>query len=77
MQRRIVHPRPDYVNNFIKPAQTEIKYINGHWYLCEIIYVSQDNSPKKKKSGRIIGSITENGLQESRPRLNGSTNLLK
>lgn len=77
MQKRIIHQRPDYVNNFIKPPQTEIKYINGHWYLYEIIYINDGHSHKKKKSGRIIGSITENGLKESRIRLNENSKLLK
>ena len=31
--------KPDYVKHFIRPANTEIKYIRGHWrrelYLSE------------------------------------------
>ena len=27
--------KPDYVLNFVRPANTEIKYIRGHWYLYE------------------------------------------
>ena len=27
--------KPDYVLNFVRPANTEIKFIRGHWYLYE------------------------------------------
>ena len=27
--------KPDYILNFDKPKNTEIKYINGNWYLYE------------------------------------------
>ena len=27
--------KPDYIINFERPANTEIKYIRGHWYLYE------------------------------------------
>lgn len=27
--------KPSYILNFQKPKNTEIKHINGHWYLYE------------------------------------------
>ena len=68
MGKSIVHERPTFINEFIKPPNTEIKYINGHWYLYEIVYSGDDDSPKKKKSGKIIGTITEDGFKKSRIR---------
>lgn len=29
------HEKPDFVKNYNKPKNTEIKHINGHWYLYE------------------------------------------
>ncbi len=58
--------RPDYVKNFQKPKNTEIKYINGHWYLYEKYGVYDPISKKmRKKSGQIIGKVTPGGLKKS------------
>ncbi len=59
--------RPEYVNNFVKPKNTEIKYITGNWYLYNRSS-SWDPVYKKKikKSGSIIGKITPTGLVESK-----------
>jgi len=57
------HDRPDWVLNFKKPIGTEIKHINGHWYLYERSSIWDPKKGKaKKKSGKILGTITENGL---------------
>jgi len=60
----MIHERPDYVVNFVKPKNTEIKYINGHWYLYERTSVYDPKTKKMhKKSGQFLGSITENGFK--------------
>lgn len=70
--------KPDYVLNFSKPINTEIKHINGHWYLYERTNVyDQKIGRSRKKSGRILGSITEQGLIPSKARMqktNGKLN---
>lgn len=59
----IKHNRPSWVLNFNKPSGTEIKFINGHWYLYERSSIWDSEKGKaKKKSGKLIGTITENGL---------------
>jgi hypothetical protein len=57
------HERPEFIRNFKKPQTTEIKYINGHWYLYER-KTKYDPSTKKsrKVSGKLLGTITEFGL---------------
>ncbi len=57
------YERPDYVKNFSKPKNTEIKHINGRWYLYERA-TSYDPVTKKstKTSGKMIGTITEDGF---------------
>lgn len=59
---------PDYVKNFIRPANTEIKYISRHWYLYERSNVYDLQIGRSKKSGEILGSITEHGLIPNRAR---------
>ena len=64
-----VMEKPDYVMNFVRPANTEIKYIRGHWYLYERSNVYDPQLGRsRKKSGKILGSITEQGLVPSRAR---------
>ena len=59
--------RPDYVTNFQKPKNTEIKHINGHWYLYERSnYYDPGIKRSRKKSGKILGAITPEGLVPSR-----------
>ncbi len=57
------HERPEFIRNFKKPQATEIKLINGHWYLYER-KTKYDPSTKKsrKVSGKLLGTITEYGL---------------
>lgn len=61
--------KPDFVMNFVRPANTEIKYIRGHWYLYERSNVYDPQLGRsRKKSRKILGSITEQGLVPSRAR---------
>ena len=59
----IKHERPDFVRNFVKPKNTEIKHISGHWYLYERTSKYNPETGKSTKvSGKMLGSITEQGL---------------
>ena len=58
------HPQPDSVKNFHKITNTEIKCIKGKFYLYSYIICNG-----KKKSGKILGRITENGFVISPKRL--------
>lgn len=61
--------KPDYVVNFVRPVNTEIKYIRGHWYLYERRNVYDPQLGRsRKKSGKILGSITEQGFIPSKAR---------
>lgn len=61
--------KPDYVKNFARPVNTEIKFIRGHWYLYERRSVYDPQLGRSKKiSGNILGSITEQGLVPSKAR---------
>ena len=65
--------KPDYVVNFQKPKNTEIKHIGNGWYLYER-YNKYDPKIKRsrKVSGKCLGRITENGLAPSRLRSDSS-----
>lgn len=55
--------KPDYVKNFNKPKNTEIKHINGHWYLYERFTTYDPGTKKSKKvSGKMLGKITPDGF---------------
>lgn len=59
----IKHVRPEFVKNFSKPKNTEIKHINGHWYLYEkISYYDKKAKRPRTKSGAMLGKITETGF---------------
>ena len=62
------HVKPDYVLAFHTPPYTEIKFVNGHWYLYERTSVVLQDGTRKKKSGPILGTITPEGFVESRKR---------
>ncbi len=65
MQHR--HERPGFVDDFTKPKNTEIKHINGKWYLYERTTVYDPETGKStKKSGRMLGSITSDGFVPKR-----------
>ncbi len=62
--------KPDYVANYDKPVNTEIKHINGHWYLYERKNIYDPKIHRsRKKSGDIIGKLTEDGLVLSKARV--------
>lgn len=55
--------KPDFVQAFVRPVGTEIKLINGHYYLYERKSVYDPATKKKrKKSGALLGTITEEGF---------------
>lgn len=57
------HARPDFVQNYDKPKNTEIKHINGHWYLYEKInYYDSTARRSRTKSGAMLGKITADGF---------------
>ncbi len=55
--------KPDWVTSFDRPSGTEIKCINGNYYLYERKSVYDPVTKKKrKKSGAMIGTLTPSGL---------------
>ena len=55
--------KPQFIQSFERPAGTEIKLINGHYYLYERKSVYDPGTKRKrKKSGALLGSITEEGF---------------
>ena len=62
--------KPDFILQFQKPENTEIKHIRGHWYLYER-HNKYDPSIKRsrKVSGKCLGRITEQGLIPTKRRL--------
>lgn len=69
----MIHERPEYVINFKKPKNTEIKYINGHWYLYERTSMYNPATKKMhKKSGQLLGTITESGFIPKKPKVDHS-----
>ena len=61
--------RPDYVTSFQKPANTEIKKIGEHYYLYSRKSVYDPKTKKmRKKSGKVLGRIAEDGFKESNTR---------
>ena len=64
---QIKHERPEWVKNFKCEKNTEIKYINGHWYLYErSTRYDPELKRSRKVSGKLLGSITENGFVPKR-----------
>ena len=61
--------KPDFVAAYIKPVNTEIKCIGGHWYLYERTNVYDPKIKRsRKKSGKCLGKITEAGFIPSKSR---------
>ena len=71
--QNIKHEKPDYVLNFDRPVGTEIKYINGNWYLyeCKSVY-DKETKKKRKKSGTMLGSIKPEGFVPKKIRMESS-----
>ena len=66
----MTHERPQFILDYEKPKNTEIKYINGHWYLYERTSVYNPKTKKmRKKSGKCLGRITDGGFIASRIRM--------
>ena len=66
----MIHERPEFITNFKKPKNTEIKYINGHWYLYErSSYYDRDKKRMHKKSGQLLGAITEDGFKPKKAKV--------
>ena len=70
---------PDYVREFkkTKPKNTEVKRVNGHYYLYErcSVYDKTQGRPVKV-SGKMLGTLTPNGLvkcKRRKPRKKGPT----
>jgi len=62
--------KPDWVIRFDRPQGTEIKHINGRWYLYERLSVyNPETKKKRKKSGKLLGTITSEGFIPKRERL--------
>lgn len=67
----VKHPKPDYVLNFERPEGTEIKHVNGHWYLYKRLSVYDPKTKKKrKKTGSYLGAITQDGLKPPAVKVN-------
>ena len=62
-----MNDKPIWITQFNRPAGTEIKHIGNRWYLYERFSVyDKERKRKRKKSGRCLGAITEEGLKPSR-----------
>lgn len=62
--------KPDFVQNYKKPKNTEIKHINGYWYLYEKInYYDKKSKRSRTKSGAMLGKITPDGFVPKKIRL--------
>ena len=70
LDRNKMIEKPDFILQFQKPENTEIKHIRGHWYLYER-HNKYDPSIKRsrKVSGKCLGCITEQGLIPTKRRL--------
>ena len=70
----IKHERPDYVVNFDRPIGTEIKYINGNWYLyeCKSVY-DKETKKRRKISGAMLGSIKPEGFVPKKVKVDSSS----
>lgn len=68
--------KPDYVLAFVKPKKTEIKHIRNHWYLYECSSKYDPTTKRSRKiSGKCLGVITPNGLQETTRRLKSESQI--
>ena len=54
--------KPQFIQSFKRPAGTEIKLINGRYYLYERKSVYDPLTKRKKKSGAFLSTITEEGF---------------
>ena len=62
--------KPEFVEKFVKPRNTEIKHIGNNWYLYERLNRYDASIRRSRKvSGQCIGKITEQGLVPSKRRM--------
>ena len=62
--------KPEYILSYEKPKNTEIKHINGNWYLYERRSVYDPKTKKmRKRSGKFLGKITEQGFVTSKEKI--------
>ena len=65
----IMPDKPGFVVDFQKPVNTEIKKIGEHYYLYSRKSVYDPRTKKmRKKSGKLLGTITPEGFRESNAR---------
>jgi hypothetical protein len=63
--KTVVSQYPEWVLTH-KRAGSEVKFINGHYYLYETSsHWDAERKRSRKRSGKIIGKITPDGLIES------------
>lgn len=62
--------KPDFVTNFVKPKNTEIKCIRNNWYLYERLSKYDPIKKRSQKvSGKCLGKLTAEGLVPTKRRL--------
>ena len=65
--------KPAFIKAFIKPQGTEIKHINGHWYLYQrLTKYDPETKRSHKVSGPLLGTITEEGFIAKKPKVDVS-----
>ena len=66
--------KPAFIKAFIKPQGTEIKHINGHWYLYRrLTKYDPETKRSHKVSGPLLGTITEEGFIAKKPKVDVSS----
>lgn len=66
--------KPAFIKAFKKPQGTEIKHINGHWYLYRrLTKYDPETKRSHKVSGPLLGTITEDGFIAKRPKVDVSS----
>ena len=62
--------KPAFIKEFKKPQGTEIKHINGHWYLYQrLTRYDPETKRSHKVSGPLLGTITEDGFIAKKPKV--------
>lgn len=66
--------KPAFIKEFNKPQGTEIKHINGHWYLYQrLTKYDPETKRSHKVSGPLLGTITEEGFIAKKPKVDVSS----
>ena len=70
--------KPAFIRDFNKPRGTEIKHINGHWYLYQrLTKYDPETRRSHKVSGPLLGTITEGGFMAKKPKDKKITNIFQ